>query len=99
MDVQDKLDILGEAAQYDLCSTAGRPLPDGRDVTRYIAHVQPSHGRPMPVLKVLQTNACAKDCYYCPFRAGRRYRREAFKSEDLANLTAQMYRARLIKGL
>lgn len=99
MDTEDKVQILGQAAQYDLCSTSGRPMPNGKDVTRYISHVQPSHGRPMPVLKVLQTNACAKDCYYCPFRAGRRFRREAFKPEELAHLTAQMYRARLIKGL
>ncbi len=99
MDTQEKVGILGDAAQYDVCSTAGRPMPDGKDITRYISHVQPSHGRPMPVLKVLQTNACAKDCFYCPFRAGRRFRREAFKPEELANLTAQMHRARLIKGL
>lgn len=99
MDPQDKLNLLGEAAQYDLCSTAGRPMPDGRDIMRHIAYVQPSHGRPMPVLKVLQTNACAKDCYYCPFRAGRPFRREAFKPEELAHLTAQMYRARIIQGL
>lgn len=99
MDMQDKLGVLGEAAQYDLCSTAGRPMPAGKDITRYISHVQPSHGRPMPVLKVLQTNACAKDCYYCPFRAGRRFRRETFKPEELADLTAQMYRTRIIKGL
>lgn len=99
MDVEEKVKILGEAAQYDLCSSAGRPMPYGRDITRYIVHVQPSHGRPMPVLKVLQTNACIKDCYYCPFRAGRRFRREAFRPEELADLTAQLYRARLIKGL
>ncbi|MFQ5344051.1 MAG: radical SAM protein [Anaerolineae bacterium] len=99
MEVEEKVNILGEAAQYDLCSTAGQPLPDGHDLTRFIAHVQPSHGRPMPVLKVLQTNACTKDCYYCPFRAGRPFRREAFKPDELANLTTQMYRARLIKGI
>lgn len=99
MDVQKKVGVLGDAAQYDVCSTAGRPMPAGKDITRYIAHVQPSHGQPMPVLKVLQTNACTKDCYYCPFRAGRRFRREAFKPDELADLTAQMYRARLIKGL
>lgn len=96
---EEKIQILGEAAQYDVCSSAGRPMPDGKDIARYISHVQPSHGRPMPVLKVLQTNACAKDCYYCPFRAGRQFRREAFKPEKLANLTAQMHHARLIKGL
>lgn len=103
MDAEAKIDILGQAAQYDLCSTVGRPMPGGvpmrRDVTRHITYVQPSGGRPMPVLKVLQTNACAKDCYYCPFRAGRHFRRAAFKPEELANITAQLYRARLIKGL
>lgn len=99
MDVEEKIDLLGKAAQYDMCSTAGRPMPHGKEVTRYITQVHPSHGRPIPILKVLQTNACVKDCYYCPFRAGRQFRREAFKPEELADLTAQMYRARMIKGL
>jgi predicted DNA-binding helix-hairpin-helix protein len=103
MDAEAKIDILGQAAQYDLCSVAGQPMPDGeplrRDIMRHIAYVQPAAGRPMPVLKVLQTNACAKDCYYCPFRAGRRFRRAAFKPEELAHITVQLYRARLIQGL
>ena len=90
MDVETKVDILGGAAQFDLCATAGRPMPRGKDITRHISHVQPSQGRPVPVLKVLQTNACAKDCFYCPFRAGRKFRREAFKPEELADLTANM---------
>ncbi len=99
MDSAEKIQILGEAAQYDLCAATGRPMPDGQDITHYIAHVERGDGRRMPVLKVLQTNACAKDCYYCPFRAGRRFRREAFGPEELANLVAQMYRARMIQGL
>lgn len=99
MDSVEKIGILGEAAQYDLCASTGRPMPQGKDIARYIAHVERGDGRPMPVLKVLQTNACARDCYYCPFRAGRRFRREAFRPEELASLVARMYRAGMIQGL
>jgi len=99
MEAVDKLNVLGEAAQYDVCAAAGRPMPEGRDITRYIAHVACRDGRRMPVLKVLQTNACVKDCYYCPFRAGRRFRREAFNPEELARLVAQLHRAGIVQGL
>lgn len=53
----------------------------------------------MPVLKIMQTNACAKDCFYCPFRAGRAYRREAFRPEELAGLFDGLRRARLANGI
>ncbi len=99
MGTVDKLNVLGEAAQYDVCAAAGRPMPEGRDITRYIVPVTRRDGRRMPVLKVLQTNACVKDCYYCPFRAGRRFRREAFKPEELARLVAQLHRAGIVEGL
>ena len=99
METEDKLNILGEAAQYDVCAAAGRPMPDGRDITRHIVCVTRRDGRRMPVLKVLQTNACIKDCYYCPFRAGRRFRRAAFKPEELARLVAQLHRAGIVQGL
>src|SRR5262249_46298611 len=43
--------------------------------------------------------ACAKDCFYCPFRAGREFRREAVTPDELARLTDQLYRAGMVKGL
>ncbi|MCB9177098.1 MAG: radical SAM protein [Caldilineae bacterium] len=78
--------------------SARRPLaPD--DVRRHITTVQhPKRGR-MPVLRTMQTNACAKDCFYCPFRAGRAFRRETFGPDELARVTDQLLRARLIEGL
>jgi len=114
-DILERADLLGHDAQFDLCTREGRPAPDGDgsgaglaraerryrhgDIRRHISLVQhPRHG-PMPVLKMLQTNACAKDCFYCPFRAGRSFRREAFTPDELARLTDQLYRARVIRGL
>lgn len=56
-------------------------------------------GGSKPILKTLLTSACERNCYYCPFRAGRNYRRTTFKPEEMAQTTMDMYRAGLIEGL
>ncbi len=110
----ERADVLGGDAQFDLCATTGQPTPDGDgsaagvaaaekryrhgDIRRHITLVQRPDG-PMPVLKMLQTNACAKDCFYCPFRAGRSFQREAITPDELARLTDQMVRAGMVRGL
>lgn len=112
---EDKLAILGPDAQLDLCHQSDAPMPDGDgseaglaraerryrhgDIRRHITTAQHPGRGPIPVLRVLQTNACAKDCFYCPFRAGRTFRREAYRPEELAGLTDQLHRAGLIQGL
>jgi predicted DNA-binding helix-hairpin-helix protein len=56
-------------------------------------------GKSVPILKTLLTSACERDCYYCPFRAGRNYRRTTFKPEEMAQTVSDMQRAGLINGL
>lgn len=56
-------------------------------------------GKTLPMLKTMLTSACERDCFYCPFRAGRNYRRQTFKPEELAKTFMQMYRAGVAKGL
>lgn len=56
-------------------------------------------GKTMPMLKTLLTSACERNCYYCPFRAGRNYRRQTFKPEELVKTFMQLYRAGMVKGL
>jgi predicted DNA-binding helix-hairpin-helix protein len=51
------------------------------------------------LLKTMLTSACERNCYYCPFRAGRSYRRATFKPEEMAQTFMQMYRAGLVEGL
>ena len=110
MDIQTKLNLLSDAAGFDVdeaaqvaaCATAGQPMPNGQATARAEHHIElltRSDGRRVPVLKVLQTSACAKDCYYCPFRAGRDFRRGTFKPDELAQATDQLYRAGRIQGL
>lgn len=51
------------------------------------------------LLKILQTNACENDCYYCATRRGRDIRRTTFQPEELAQTFDEMYRARLVEGI
>ena len=76
-----------------------RSHSSANDLRRHIttAH-HPKSGR-IKLLRTLQTNACANDCFYCPFRAGRDFRREAFEPHELARLVDQMQRAGMIDGL
>jgi predicted DNA-binding helix-hairpin-helix protein len=54
----------------------------------------------MPVLKTLQTSACERNCYYCPFRAGRSSTvRVSFTPDELAREFDRMQRANVVKGL
>lgn len=64
-----------------------------------ITHAVMPGGKTMPMLKTLLTSACERNCYYCPFRAGRNYRRHTFQPEELAKTFMQLYRAGMVKGL
>lgn len=64
-----------------------------------ITNLVMQNGKTMPALKTMLTTACERDCYYCPFRAGRNYRRQTFKPDEMAKTYMDMHRAGLVKGL
>lgn len=108
--MQEKVELLSQAAQYDLCAANGQPTPipealpertpkSHRDLSESVATVVGQGGRRVPLLRVLQTSACEKNCYYCPFRAGRRFRRATLQPDELAAAFDQMQRKGLVEGL
>ena len=55
---------------------------------------------PKPLLKGMVTTACERNCYYCPFRAGRsRTQRISFSPDELAKGFDQLQRAKMVDGL
>lgn len=57
------------------------------------------NGKTIPLLKTLLTSACERDCHYCPFRAGRKFKRATLKPEELAKIFMSMHKAGIVKGL
>lgn len=56
------------------------------------------NGQRVPLLKTLLTSACERNCYYCPFRAGRDFRRMTFKPDEMAQTVVDLSAAGVIKG-
>jgi putative DNA modification/repair radical SAM protein len=99
MDVVNKINALGESAQYDLCNACGAATRERDDLGRWIYPAALPDGGRVRVLKVLMTNVCEKNCYYCAVRAGRDVPRTSFAPEELAAAFDRMHRADLVDGL
>jgi putative DNA modification/repair radical SAM protein len=99
MDLLSKIETLGESAQYDLCNACGGATRRRDDLGRWIYPAALPDGGRVRVLKVLMTNVCEKNCYYCAVRASRDVPRTSFAPEELAAAFDRMHRADLVDGL
>jgi len=57
------------------------------------------NGKQVKLLKTLLSSACERDCFYCPFRAGRDFRRATFKPQEFADLFMKLNRANVAEGI
>jgi predicted DNA-binding helix-hairpin-helix protein len=57
------------------------------------------NGGQIKLLKTLLSSVCERNCYYCPFRSGRDYRRVSFQPEEFAALYMSMNRAGMVEGV
>jgi predicted DNA-binding helix-hairpin-helix protein len=57
------------------------------------------NGKRIKLLKTLLTSACERDCNYCPFRAGRDFRRATFQPEEFARLFTMLSNNGIAEGV
>jgi predicted DNA-binding helix-hairpin-helix protein len=57
------------------------------------------NGQRIKLLKTLLSSACERDCYYCPFRAGRNFHRATFQPEEFARLFVMLSLKGLTEGV
>lgn len=105
MTLLQKLEILTDAAKYDVaCTSSGvERNGNGRGVGNTklagICHSFSSDGRCISLLKILFTNECIFDCRYCQNRRSNDVPRASFTPEEICELTMQFYRRNYIEGL
>lgn len=95
------LDTLATNARYSTTDGAPKPTcftPKEKDQA-FVHPAQLPNGKQILLLKTLLSSACERDCFYCPFRAGRDFRRATFKPEEFANLFAKLNQSRAAEGL
>ncbi|MGM0420233.1 MAG: putative DNA modification/repair radical SAM protein [Bacillota bacterium] len=105
MEIQRKIEILAEAAKYDVsCSSSGSTRKNrdgglGNSAPAGICHSWTSDGRCVSLLKLLLSNDCIYDCAYCINRATNDRPRASFTPKQVADLTINFYRRNYIEGL
>lgn len=97
MELDAKLDLLAEAARYDLCASA----PSGRRFTpQQLVPTEDGPGqRARPVFRVLMSSNCVWNCAYCPLRAANDTPRASLAPEELAAAFLPRHRAGTVQGL
>lgn len=104
-EIFEKLEILSDAAKYDVaCTSSGASRRGvkgtmGNAVSAGLCHCFAADGRCISLLKILQTNECVYDCKYCQNRVSRDVKRATFTPEEIAELTISFYRRNYIEGL
>lgn len=105
MSVYEKLNILSDAAKYDVaCTSSGVDRDNdgtgmGNCTKVGICHSFSGDGRCISLLKILFTNECIYDCKYCINRSSNDVERAAFTPDEVCTLTMEFYRRNYIEGL
>ena len=105
MSIYDKLNILTDAAKYDVaCTSSGvERHNDGTGIGNCsqagICHSFSADGRCISLLKILFTNECIFDCKYCVNRRSNDVVRTSFTPDEICTLTMEFYRRNYIEGL
>ena len=65
----------------------------------FVHPAQLPNGQKILLLKTLLSSACERDCFYCPFRAGRDFRRATFKPDEFAGLFNKLNQSKAAEGV
>ncbi len=96
MEIESKLFQLGESARFDLCNSRR----ERESNFSYLIHpaVLPGGGC-INLLKVLYTNECGGECFYCSNYCNSPKKRLSFMPDELARLFLSFYQQGFVKGL
>jgi predicted DNA-binding helix-hairpin-helix protein len=103
-DTLTKLAQFGDTTRYepsgDQPQAEQKRVPyQSRSLDECITNVVTPKGK-KPILKTMMTTACERNCYYCPFRAGRsKTQRMTFSSDEMAGAFDTLLRANRVDGI
>lgn len=98
VDAIERFTLLSSQMEHEPSEGAGstETAEDCRNVFVYRAHLP--NGKRIRLLKTLLSSVCENDCAYCPFRAGRDFRRASLQPDEYALLVSRLHQAGLIDG-
>src|SRR5450759_2183341 len=103
-DTMTKLAQMGDATIYEPAGDQPEQerrhaVYQSRSLAECITNVATPKGS-LPILKAMLTTACERNCFYCPFRAGRsKMKRLTFSPDELAGGLDTLQRAGRVQGM
>ncbi len=100
MDALEKLKSLTAQMHLEPAEDTGCPqLPEFKKTEFPVSRALLPNGQSIKLLKTLQTSACERNCYYCPFRAGGNYPRATLHPHEMARAFDALYRGAAVEGI
>lgn len=96
--IDKKLKILGESARFDVCGYI-RPVENDYNLSSFIYPAVGEKGRVYRLFKILLSNFCKGNCFYCANRKNRDCPRYRFEPEELAHLFYSLWKKGYVDGL
>jgi len=88
-----------ESSCPDFSPRRSPSAPSSKEKAPFISHAVLPNGKRITLLKSLLTSACERNCFYCPFRAGRDTRRATFKPGEMAAMFIDLRQAGIVEGI
>ena len=94
----EKMKILTDSAQYDLCDYVNHDKSSQVNLPG-IYHATGHNGCEIPLFKTLMTNKCKNDCKYCINQVKRNFTRLELSPAELAKIFLNYYNKGIVNGL
>jgi putative DNA modification/repair radical SAM protein len=99
-DYDFKIAILGDGARFDLCGSCfGGESRKRSPLGSWIYPVALPDGKRVNVLKILLSNRCIHNCFYCVNRVESNRYLASFTAEELVRLFVTLYNRGMVRGL
>jgi predicted DNA-binding helix-hairpin-helix protein len=96
----NKLDLLTQQMALEPAEDWDCPqISDRKQKEFYATRARLPNGKPIFLLKTLLSSVCERNCLYCPFRAGRDFRRASFQPEEFAKIFMFMHKTGKVDGI
>jgi len=100
MEAINRLKLLTAQMHLEPAEDVGCPQLSARKSDSIeVGHATLPNGKRIAMLKTLLTSVCERNCFYCPFRSGRDFRRASFRPDEFANTFMTLHRAGAVDGI
>ena len=100
MDAYQRLELTTSQMHLEPAEDVHQPHLSRRKQDKiFVSDAVLPNGRHISLLKSQLSTVCERNCYYCPFRAGRDFQRATFTPDEFARVFMSLYHARIVEGI